>query len=96
MTNVTPFRTATPTQIRKDERDFVQLKLVEQKTEDLRDDVVSIIKNSKLTFREIHARCGPCPSTLDKWFEKKVKNPRLATIVGALEACGRSLKITQR
>lgn len=61
--------------------------------QDLRDDVISIVRNSKLTFEQIHERFGPTPATLQKWADKEVQRPQLAKMQTTLRACGRDLTI---
>lgn len=62
---------------------------------DLRDDVISLIKNSGLSFTEIHARCGPVPVTLSKWLDKEVKQPRLEKMQSVLRILGKDLGIIE-
>ena len=68
---------------------------IQRATESLRDDVISVIRNSPLTFEDIHARCGPHPTTLIKWLERTTKRPHVSTMVAALQACGHQLKIVR-
>lgn len=56
--------------------------------EDIRDDTISVIRNSDLTFEEIRAKGGPTPATLTKWLERTTQRPQLNTIASALDACG--------
>lgn len=63
---------------------------------DLRDDVVSIIKNSNKTLEQIHAECGPHPATMVNWIEKKVSQPRLGKIRSVLRICGYDLGIVDK
>lgn len=56
--------------------------------EDLRDDVISLVKNSHLTFEEIHGRMGPHPQTLTKWMEKTTHAPQLGKIQATLRILG--------
>lgn len=56
--------------------------------EDLRDDVISLVKNSHLTFEEIHGKCGPHPNTLTKWMDKSTHAPRLGKIQATLRILG--------
>jgi hypothetical protein len=65
-----------------DERGRVQVSI-----EDLRDDTISIIRNSHKTFDQIRADGGPCASTLTKWLERQTQRPQLNTIRAALLAC---------
>lgn len=56
--------------------------------ESIRDDTISVIRNSHLTFDEIRAKGGPTPATLTKWLERTTQRPQLNTIAAALDACG--------
>jgi hypothetical protein len=56
--------------------------------EDLRDDVLSVVKNSGLSFEDIHGKCGPHPSTLENWAHDRVHQPRLSKMQSALRIVG--------
>lgn len=56
--------------------------------EDLRDDVIALVKNSHLTFEEIHGKLGPHPTTLTKWLEKTTHKPQLGKIQATLRILG--------
>lgn len=56
--------------------------------EDLRDDVMSLVKNSGMSFEDIHDHCGPCPATLENWAQKKVSRPQLGKIRATLTIIG--------
>lgn len=62
---------------------------------DLRDDVMSLVRNSHLTYEEIHARCGPHPVTLRKWDEKLVGAPRLEKLQATLRIIGYDIGIIE-
>lgn len=64
--------------------------------EDLRDDCIAIVINSKMTFKQVHERGGPTPKTVSKWLYRETKFPRLATIRAILNACDHDLTITSR
>jgi len=61
--------------------------------EDLRDDVVSLVRNSSFTYEDIHARCGPHPDTLRKWGEKATHAPQLAKVQATLRILGYDLGV---
>jgi hypothetical protein len=61
--------------------------------EDLRDDVMSLVKNSPLTFEEIHGKCGPHPNTLTKWMDKTIHAPRLGKLQSVLRVLGYDLGV---
>jgi ribosome-binding protein aMBF1 (putative translation factor) len=63
--------------------------------EDLRDDVLSIIKNSGMSFEDIHGKCGPHPSTLHSWETDKVHQPRFSKMQSALRIAGYDLGIVE-
>lgn len=56
--------------------------------EDLRDDVMSLVKNSGMSFEDIHDHCGPTPHTLENWAQKKVSRPQLGKIRAVLTIIG--------
>lgn len=61
--------------------------------EDLRDDVMSLVKNSGMSYADIHAKCGPCPKTLSSWANKEVHTPKLSKIQSVLRILGYDLGI---
>lgn len=63
--------------------------------EDLRDDVLSVIKNSGVSFEDIHGKCGPHPSTLTHWATNQVHQPRLSKMQSALRIVGYDLGIVE-
>jgi hypothetical protein len=63
---------------------------------DLRDDVMSIIKNSGMSFQEIHARCGPHPHTLENWARKDISKPQIGKMRAALRVVGYDFGIIER
>lgn len=63
---------------------------------DLRDDVMSAVKNSGMSYEVIHSRFGPHPSTLTNWAEKKVDMPRMGKLRATLRAIGMDLMIGVR
>lgn len=63
--------------------------------EDLRDDVLSVIKNSGLSFEDIHGKCGPHPSTLHAWERHDIHQPRLNKMQSALRIVGFDLGIVE-
>lgn len=63
--------------------------------EDLRDDCIAVVLNSKQTFKQVHERGGPTPQTIGKWLYRETKFPQLATIRAILKACDFDLTISQ-
>lgn len=66
--------------------------------EDLRDDVLSVVKNSGLSFEDIHGKCGPHPSTLHSWErrdEHEVHQPQLRKMQSTLRIMGYDLGIVE-
>ncbi len=55
--------------------------------EDLMENTISILRNSRLSYVEIRARGGPSAGTLTKWVARETKRPQLNTIRAALDAC---------
>lgn len=66
----------------------------EPELEDLRDDCIAIVINSKLTFKKVHEQGGPTPQTTSKWLYRETRFPRLSTIRSMLNACDHDLTIT--
>lgn len=62
---------------------------------DLRDDTMSLVRNSTLTFEEIHGRMGPHPTTLAKWDEKVTKQPQLRKLQATLRIIGYDIGIVE-
>lgn len=63
---------------------------------DLRDEVMSYIKNSGVSFREIHARCGPHPHTLENWAQQAIARPQLGKMRSALRVIGYDLAVVPK
>lgn len=61
--------------------------------EDLRDDTVAVVLNSKHTFKDIQELGGPTKQTLSKWLYKETKFPRLDTVRSILKICGYDLAV---
>jgi hypothetical protein len=61
--------------------------------EDIRDDAVSHLKNSGLSFKDIEEKGGPTEHTLSRWEEKKVYRPQLPTLRAALQIIGKDIGI---
>lgn len=80
----------------KENRDFKQRQLELEAYHDLRDNVVSIVRNSGVSFEDIHAQCGPHPNTLLAWTEKRVSQPRLGKIRATLRILGYDFAIVER
>lgn len=64
--------------------------------EDLRDDCIAIVINSKMTFKQVHEEGGPTPKTTSRWLYRETKFPQLATIRAMLNACGHELAIAPK
>lgn len=71
-----------------EKREFRRAQMELEKYQDLRDDVMSLVKNSQMSYEDIHARCGPCPATLENWAQKKVDQPRLGKLRATLLILG--------
>jgi len=64
--------------------------------EDIRDDVVSLIRNAGLDFVEVERRGGPMAGTISKWFYKETKRPQFQSLQRALHAVGKDFFIGDR
>lgn len=56
--------------------------------ESLRDDVMSLVRNSKMSYDQIWSRGGPTPKTLESWQNREVKYPQIGTAQAILKAIG--------
>jgi hypothetical protein len=61
--------------------------------EALRDDVISAVRNSGMSYELIHERCGPHPTTLTAWELKRVGKPRLEKLISTLRIIGLTLVV---
>lgn len=80
----------------KERREYLRARAELEDFQDLRDNVCALIRNSDLNFEDIHARCGPHPSTLRKWDEKTVFKPQLGKMRSALRILGYDFGIIER
>ena len=87
---------ATQRKLDKEQREFRAKRAELEAYQDLRDDVCSLVRNSDLTWEEIHARCGPHPSTLKNWDEKKTDKPQLGKMRSTLRIIGYDIGIIER
>jgi hypothetical protein len=56
--------------------------------EDLRDDCISLFRDSGLTMQAVHENGGPTPGTISKWLYHETKFPRLDTMRALMRAVG--------
>jgi DNA-binding transcriptional regulator YiaG len=63
--------------------------------EDLRDDVLSVLKNENVSYEDVHGRLGPHPSTLHKWETGEIHFPQLRKMQSALRTVGYDLGIIE-
>jgi len=81
----------------QEKREFIAKKALELKVENMRDDVMSIVYNtygsSDEAYEQVHGNMGAHPSTLRKWQNRKVRSPKISTLLATLEACGKTLLI---
>lgn len=64
--------------------------------EDLREDMISVVRNSHLTSEQIRERGGPAASTINNILERKTQRPQLNTIRSALLVCDFDLAVVPR
>jgi hypothetical protein len=76
-----------------EKREFERAQAVLENYQDLRDDVMSLVKNSRLSYEEIHNRCGPTPTTLAKWRDHEIDQPRLSKLQSTLRILGYDLGV---
>jgi hypothetical protein len=63
--------------------------------EDLRDDVLSVLKNQHVSYEDVHGRCGPHPSTLNAWERGDIHQPQLRKMQSALRTVGYDIGIIE-
>jgi hypothetical protein len=63
--------------------------------EDLRDDVLSVLKNHQMSYEDVHGRFGPHPSTLHSWETGAVHQPQLRKMQSALRTVGYDIGIIE-
>lgn len=84
----------------KDGQSFMDWWKVEQERlefyEDMRDNLMSLVRNSGMSFEDIHNHCGPCPATLQNWDDKKVKKPQLGKMYSTLQIIGKKFRDIER
>lgn len=88
--------TKTRAQQAKEKREFNAKRDQLESYHDLRDDVVSIIRNSGESLENIHNKCGPHPNTLQNWMDKKVSQPRMGKIRSVLRILGYDIGIVDK
>lgn len=93
-----PRHLRTPLQKRSDAelREYQKKRAELEAYQDLRDDVMALVRNSSFTFEEIHARCGPHPMTLAKWDDKTTNKPQLGKMRSTLRIIGYDIAIVER
>lgn len=64
--------------------------------EDLRDDCIAVVINSRMGFKRVHERGGPTPQTISKWLYRETQFPQLATVRAMLLACDHELTIAPK
>lgn len=77
----------------KDLRDFKAHQKKMEDIQDLRDDVMALIRNARVDYEDIHAKFGPTPTTLNRWDKKEIKAPRIGKMRSALRAIGKDFYI---
>jgi hypothetical protein len=80
----------------KERREYLRLRTELEAYQDLRDEVCALVRNSSLSWEDIHARCGPHPSTLKAWDEKTVFKPQLGKMRSTLRILGYDFGIIER
>jgi hypothetical protein len=61
--------------------------------EALRDDIMSLVANSGMSFEQIEGKGGPVIATLMKWYRKEVKFPQMGTAQAICRAIGARLVV---
>jgi hypothetical protein len=79
----------------QEKKEFNEHRAVLENYEDLRDEVMGLIRSSGVSFGQIYDRFGPHPHTLENWAERKIHQPRLGKMQAALRAIGYDLGIIE-
>lgn len=80
---------------RRRQRDKATLEAL-RNMEDLRDDFVSLMKNSGLQYEDFWARGGCSPKTYQKWENKKTHKPQGASLVSTARIMGLDVVVVNR
>lgn len=78
---------------KREEEEFKRKQKELEDIRDMRDDVMSMIRNARLSYEDIHAMFGPHPDTLKAWDLKKIDSPRMGKMRAALRAIGKDFYI---
>jgi hypothetical protein len=54
----------------------------------MRDELMSAVKNSGMSFQDIHGACGPHPSTLEGYAIKRTIKPQMAKMQSTADIIG--------
>lgn len=57
----------------------------------MRDNLMSLVKNSGLSFEDIYDRFGPHPQTLEGWSRKDIRRPQFGKMWAVLQIIGKRL-----
>lgn len=82
--------------VSKERQEYLQKRAELESYQDLRDDVIALVANSRMSYEDIHARCGPHPGTLTKWAEKTTQKPQLGKMRSTLRIIGFDIGIVER
>lgn len=92
-----PRKTDQAKKLDAETREFRKKRAELEAYQDLRFNVVSLLKNSDMSFEDIHAHCGPCPATLIRWFNPDIMvNPQFGKMRSALRIIGYDFGIVER
>lgn len=80
----------------RERREYEKARSLLEDYEDLRDEVMSIVRNSGLSHEDIHERFGPHPHTLEAWAERRIRMPRLGKLRSTLKICGYDIGIVDK
>jgi hypothetical protein len=58
----------------------------------MRDNLMSLVKNSGLAFEDIYDRFGPHPQTLEKWARRETRQPHMGKMYATLQIIGKKFK----
>lgn len=77
----------------KERREYLKAATYQVQVRELKFETLAAIRASRLPDEEIQARGGAAPSTLEKWRNDDIVEPRLSTITRTLIAAGKKLGV---
>jgi hypothetical protein len=83
-------------QLSAEEREFRRKRAELEAYQDIRDDLMGAVRDSGMSFQDIHGRCGPCPGTLERWAKKETDKPQLGKLRATARIIGLDIGLVDR